>query len=226
MTIETESKNLNKAERVEFVLQRLQELYPNPPIPLDHKDPYTLLVAVLLSAQCTDERVNLVTPALWELADNPYDMMKVPVNEIQEAIRSCGLAPQKAKAIAGLSKILVEEHDGQVPADIAALERLPGVGHKTASVVMSQAFKIPAFPVDTHIHRLAQRWGLTSGKNVQQTERDLKRLFSKEHWNSLHLQMIYYGREFCSARGCDGTRCDICRGCYPARKKPKLVRKP
>lgn len=226
MTIETETRNLNKAERVQFVLQRLQELYPNPPIPLDHKDAYTLLVAVLLSAQCTDERVNLVTPELWKLADNPYDMMQVPVSEVQEAIRSCGLAPQKAKAISGLSKILVEEHEGQVPPDFAALERLPGVGHKTASVVMSQAFKIPAFAVDTHIHRLAQRWGLTSGKNVQQTERDLKRLFPQEYWNRLHLQMIYYGREFCSARGCDGTRCDICRGCYPARKNPKLVRKP
>ena len=226
MTIETETTNLNKAERVQFVLQRLQELYPDPPIPLDHKDAYTLLVAVLLSAQCTDERVNLVTPGLWKLADNPHDMLQVPVSEIHEAIRSCGLAPQKAKAIAGLSKILVEEHGGQVPADFAALERLPGVGHKTASVVMSQAFKIPAFPVDTHIHRLAQRWGLTSGKNVQQTERDLKRLFPEKRWNSLHLQMIYYGREFCSARGCDGTRCGICRDCYPARKKPKLVRKP
>ncbi|MDQ2075319.1 endonuclease III [Marinimicrobium sp. ABcell2] len=219
-------KNLNKAERVQFVLRRLQELYPDPPIPLHHKDSYTLLVAVLLSAQCTDERVNQVTPQLWQLADNPQDMMNVPVSEIQAVIRPCGLSPQKAKAISGLSKILVEEHRGQVPADFAALERLPGVGHKTASVVMSQAFGEPAFPVDTHIHRLAQRWGLTSGKNVVQTEKDLKRLFPKEHWNSLHLQIIYYGREHCSARGCNGTRCDICRGCYPARKNPKLVRKP
>jgi endonuclease III len=226
MTVDQPIKNLTKAERVEFVLARLQALYPNPPIPLHHKDPYTLLVAVLLSAQCTDERVNQVTPLLWKLADNPQDMTKVPVADIQAIIRPCGLSPQKAKAISGLSKILMEEHQGQVPADFSALERLPGVGHKTASVVMSQAFGEPAFPVDTHIHRLAQRWGLTSGKNVVQTEKDLKRLFPKEHWNSLHLQIIYYGREYCSARGCDGTRCDICQGCYPARKNPKLVRKP
>ena len=222
----SELKNLTKQERVNFILQRLQELYPEPPIPLDHKDPYTLLVAVLLSAQCTDLRVNQVTPALWALADNPYDMAKVPVEKIQEVIRPCGLSPQKSKAISVLSKMLVEEHDGQVPADWAALERLPGVGHKTASVVMSQAFGIPAFAVDTHIHRLAQRWGLTNGKSVVQTERDLKRLFPKETWNALHLQIIYYGREYCSARGCDGTRCDICRTCYPNRKKAKVVLKP
>src|SRR5690554_9831 len=222
----SELKNLTKQERVNFILQRLQELYPDPPIPLDHKDAYTLLVAVLLSAQCTDLRVNQVTPALWALADNPYDMAKVPVEKIQEVIRPCGLSPQKAKAISTLSKILIEEHHGEVPADWAALERLPGVGHKTASVVMSQAFGIPAFAVDTHIHRLAQRWGLTNGKNVVQTEKDLKRLFPEENWNALHLQIIYYGREFCSARGCDGTRCDICRTCYPARKKSKMVLKP
>lgn len=218
-------RNLNKQERVNFILQRLRELYPAPPIPLHHKDPYTLLVAVLLSAQCTDERVNQVTPALWKLAGNPYDMAKVPVEKIQEVIRPCGLSPQKSKAIAKLSQILIDEHGGQVPEDWEALERLPGVGHKTASVVMSQAFGHPAFPVDTHIHRLAQRWGLTNGKNVTQTEKDLKRLFPKHAWNDLHLQIIYYGREHCSARTCDGTRCDICRTCYPTRKKPKIVLK-
>ncbi len=219
-------KNLNKQERVNFILQRLRELYPEPPIPLQHKDPYTLLIAVLLSAQCTDERVNQVTPFLWKLADNPWDMAKVPVEKIQEVIRPCGLSPQKSKAISKLSQILIDEYDGQVPADWEALERLPGVGHKTAGVVMSQAFGQPAFPVDTHIHRLAQRWGLTNGKNVAQTEKDLKRLFPKESWNALHLQIIYYGREHCSARTCDGTRCDICRTCYPNRTKPKIVLKP
>ena len=218
-------RNLTKQERVDFILQRLQALYPTPPIPLQHKDPYTLLVAVLLSAQCTDERVNQVTPALWELADNPFDMAKVPVEKIQAIIRPCGLSPQKSKAISLLSQILINEHGGLVPEDWDALERLPGVGHKTASVVMSQAFGHPAFPVDTHIHRLAQRWGLTNGKNVVQTEKDLKRLFPKDTWNALHLQIIYYGREHCSARTCDGTVCDICRTCYPNRKKPKVVLK-
>jgi endonuclease-3 len=221
----TPVKNLTKAERVEFVLQKLQGLYPDPPIPLHHKDAYTLLVAVLLSAQCTDERVNQVTPALWALADNPYDMAKVPVEKIQAVIRPCGLSPQKSKAISVLSRMLVEDHDGQVPASFDALERLPGVGHKTASVVMSQAFGVPAFAVDTHIHRLAQRWGLTSGKSVARTEKDLKRLFPTETWNKLHLQIIYYGREFCSARSCDGTRCEICTTCYPNRKKAKLTQK-
>lgn len=220
-----EPKPLKKAERVDYILERLNTLYPNPPIPLDHRDAYTLLVAVLLSAQCTDRRVNQVTPQLWTLADNPWDMARVPVEEIQAVIRPCGLSPQKAKAISRLSQILIEEHEGQVPADMAALERLPGVGHKTASVVMSQAFGEPAFAVDTHIHRLAQRWGLTSGKNVGQTEKDLKRLFPQERWNHLHLQIIYYGREHCSARGCDGTRCDICQTCYPNRKGPKRARK-
>lgn len=220
-----ELRNLTKTERVDFILNRLQALYPQPPIPLQHKDAYTLLIAVLLSAQCTDERVNTVTPALFALADNPYDMAKVPVEKIQEIIRPCGLSPQKSKAISRLSQILVDEHDGQVPADWDALERLPGVGHKTASVVMSQAFGHPAFPVDTHIHRLAQRWGLTDGKNVVQTEKDLKRLFPKESWNALHLQIIYYGREHCSARSCDGTVCDICKTCYPKRKKAKLTLK-
>ncbi len=214
-----------KNERVAYIDQRLQELYPTTPIPLDHKDPYTLLVAVLLSAQCTDERVNQVTPALFTLADNPEDMAQQEVEKIREIIRPCGLSPQKSKAIKRLSEILVEQYQGEVPKDMAALETLPGVGHKTASVVMSQAFGVPAFPVDTHIHRLAQRWGLSNGKNVAQTEKDLKRLFAKERWNALHLQIIYYGREFCSARGCDGTVCEICKTCYPNRKNPKKTRK-
>jgi endonuclease-3 len=214
-----------KAERVEFILQRLQELYPTTPIPLDHKDPYTLLVAVLLSAQCTDERVNKVTPALFTLADNPADMATKTALQIKKIIRPCGLSPQKSKAIQRLSEILMEQFDGQVPADMEALETLPGVGHKTASVVMSQAFGVAAFPVDTHIHRLAQRWGLSSGKNVVQTERDLKRLFPEKYWNLLHLQIIYYGREYCSARGCDGRVCEICRTCYPERKHAKKTRK-
>ena len=214
-----------KAERASFVLQRLQDLYPETPVPLDHQDPFTLLIAVLLSAQCTDERVNQVTPALFALADNPLDMAALKVDQIREIIRPCGLSPQKSKAIKGLSEILLDEHSGVVPADMEALERLPGVGHKTASVVMSQAFGVPAFPVDTHIHRLAQRWGFSSGKNVVQTERDLKRLFPREFWNRLHLQIIFYGREYCTARGCDGRTCEICRTCYPERKHPKKTRK-
>ena len=215
-----------KKERASYILGRLQKEYPKPPIPLDHKDPYTLLVAVLLSAQCTDERVNQVTPALWELADNPFDMAKKTVEDIQAIIRPCGLSPQKSKAISKLSQILIEEHGGEVPADMEALERLPGVGHKTAGVVMAQAFDVPSFPVDTHIHRLAQRWGLTSGQNVAQTEKDLKKLFPEDSWNALHLQIIYWGREFCSARGCDGTVCEICTTCYPKRKNPKVTLKP
>ena len=218
--------NPSKSQRVEYVLRRLQELYPNPPVPLDHKDPFTLLIAVLLSAQCTDERVNQVTPALFKLADTPADMARQTVEDIRAIIRPCGLSPQKSKAIKRLSEILVADYGGRVPEDMAALEELPGVGHKTASVVMAQAFGEPAFPVDTHIHRLAQRWGLTSGKNVVQTERDLKRLFPEERWNDLHLQIIFYGREHCTARGCDGTGCEICRHCYPNRKRPKKVRKP
>ena len=214
-----------KAQRVDFILRRLQELYPETPVPLDHKDPYTLLVAVLLSAQCTDERVNQVTPALFKLADNPRDMALQDVQAIQDIIRPCGLSPQKAKAIKRLSEMLVASYAGKVPQDMEALETLPGVGHKTASVVMSQAFGVPAFPVDTHIHRLAQRWGLTSGKSVVQTERDLKRLFPESSWNRLHLQIIFYGREYCSARGCDGRVCEICRTCYPNRKHPKKTRK-
>ena len=214
-----------KTERAEFIAQRLRELYPQPPIPLQHESTFELLVAVLLSAQCTDARVNLVTPALFARANTARAMAVVPVAEIQEMIRTCGLAPKKAKAISDLSKILVEQYGGEVPADMAALEALPGVGHKTASVVMSQGFGEPAFPVDTHIHRLAQRWGLSNGKDVVQTERDLKRLFPRESWNDLHLQIIYYGREFCSARGCDGTVCDICKTCYPDRVRPKKTRK-
>lgn len=214
-----------KQERVDFILNELESLYPETPVPLDHKDPYTLLVAVLLSAQCTDERVNQVTPALWQLADNPLAMSKVAVEDIKSIIRPCGLSPKKSQAISTLSKILIDEYDGEVPADMEALEKLPGVGHKTASVVMSQAFGVPAFAVDTHIHRLAQRWGLTNGKNVVQTEKDLKRLFPKESWNKLHLQIIFYGREFCTARGCDGTICPICITCYPNRKKPKKINK-
>jgi endonuclease-3 len=220
------SANMLKQERVAFIDKRLQELYPNPPVPLDHSDPYTLLVAVLLSAQCTDERVNLVTPALFALADNPFDMAKESVETIREIIKPCGLSPQKSKAIRGLSEILINEHGGEVPQDFESLERLPGVGHKTASVVMAQSFGVPSFPVDTHIHRLAQRWGLTRGRNVSETERDLKRVFKKSRWNDLHLQIIFYGREFCSARGCDGRVCEICTTCYPARKHPKRVNKP
>jgi len=216
---------VRKAERAAYILRRLQELYPQTPIPLDHHDPFTLLVAVLLSAQCTDERVNQVTPALFALADTPAAMAALDVDQIRGIIRPCGLSPQKSLAIKRLSQILVEEHGGEVPADWAALERLPGVGHKTASVVMAQAFGVPAFPVDTHIHRLAQRWGLSSGKNVAQTERDLKRLFPREHWNRLHLQIIFYGRQFCTARDCDGRSCEICRNCYPRRKQPKVTRK-
>lgn len=216
---------MRKQERADFILERLQALYPQTPIPLAHRDPFTLLIAVLLSAQCTDERVNQVTPRLFARADNPAAMAALEVEEILDIIRPCGLAPQKARAIRRLSEMLLEEHGGEVPADMEALERLPGVGHKTASVVMAQAFGVPAFPVDTHIHRLAQRWGLTSGKSVAQTERDLKRLFPEECWNRLHLQIIYYGREHCTARGCDGRVCDVCRTCYPDRKHAKKTRK-
>jgi endonuclease-3 len=205
-----EDFSMRKQQRADHILQRLEELYPETPIPLDHKDPYTLLVAVLLSAQCTDVRVNQVTPALFALADNPRDMMRVPVEKIREVIRPCGLSPRKSAAISELSKILVEKHGGEVPQDFAALEALPGVGHKTASVVMAQAFGVPAFPVDTHIHRLAKRWKLSAGKNVEQTERDLKKLFPRESWNKLHLQIIFYGREHCTARGCDGKSCLLC----------------
>ncbi|NCT10376.1 MAG: endonuclease III [Flavobacteriia bacterium] len=192
---------MNKKERVGFIIQKLQEFYPEIPIPLDHKDPYTLLIAVLLSAQCTDVRVNQITPILFEKANNPFDMVKLSVDEIREIIKPCGLSPMKSKGIYGLSKILIEKYDGKVPQSFEALEALPAVGHKTASVVMSQAFGVPAFPVDTHIHRLLFRWNLTNGKNVVQTEKDAKRLFPKELWNDLHLQIIWYGREYSPARG-------------------------
>ncbi|GFD93822.1 endonuclease III [Alteromonas sp. KUL156] len=192
---------MTKAEKVQFVIDTLEELYPETPIPLDHKDPYTLLIAVLMSAQSTDARVNTITPLLFERADNPYDMVKLTVDEIKEIIKPVGLSPMKSKGIHGLSKILIEKHNGEVPVDMDALEELPAVGHKTASVVMSQAFDIPAFPVDTHIHRLMYRWNLSNRKSVAQTEKDAKRLFPKELWNKLHLQIIYYGREYSPARG-------------------------
>ena len=194
---------MTKAEKVQFVIKTLEKLYPETPIPLDHKDPYTLLIAVLLSAQSTDARVNTITPLLFKKADNPYDMIQLTVDQIREIIRPVGLSPMKSKGIYGLSKILIEKYDGKVPADFDALEELPAVGHKTASVVMAQAFGIPAFPVDTHIHRLMYRWNLSNGKNVNQTEKDAKRLFPKALWNKLHLQIIYYGREYSPARGWD-----------------------
>lgn len=191
---------MTKAEKVQYIIDELEKLYPVVDVPLDHKDPYTLLIAVLLSAQCTDKRVNLITPHLFKRADNPYDMVKLSVEEIKEIIRPCGLSPMKSKGIYGLSQILIDKHNGEVPNDMAALEELPAVGHKTASVVVSQAFGVPAFPVDTHIHRLLTRWGITNGKSVKQTEKDAKRLFPKEVWNKLHIQIIYYGREYSPAR--------------------------
>ncbi|MCB0801919.1 MAG: endonuclease III [Flavobacteriales bacterium] len=201
---------MKKSDKVSFVIDTLENLYPEVPIPLDHKDPYTLLVAVLLSAQCTDIRVNQITPTLFAMADNPFDMVKKEVEEIKAIIKPCGLSPQKSKAIHRLSEILVEDYNGQVPQNFKDLELLPGVGHKTASVVMSQAFGIPAFPVDTHIHRLIYRWGLSSGKNVTVTEKDCKRLFPKELWNKLHLQIIFFGREYCKARPHEAKKCPIC----------------
>ena len=194
---------MNKKERIQFAIDTLEELYPNPPVPLIHKDPYTLLIAVLLSAQCTDARVNLITPLLFEKADNPYDMIKMSKEEIQDIIRPCGLSPMKSKGIYELSHILINKYGGEVPASFEALEALPAVGHKTASVVMSVAFNEPAFPVDTHIHRMMYRWNFSTGKSVEQTEKDAKRLFPKEKWNDLHLQIIYYAREYSPARGGD-----------------------
>jgi endonuclease-3 len=208
---------VTKTERARHLLTRLNQLYPETPVPLDHTDAFTLLIAVLLSAQCTDVRVNQVTPALFAKASTPHAMAKLPVAEIQQIIRPCGLSPAKSAAISKLSQILIDQHNGQVPADFDALEALPGVGHKTASVVMAQAFGVPAFPVDTHIHRLATRWKLTSGKNVVQTERDLKKLFPRDSWNKLHLQIIFYGREHCSARACDGKKCLLCRELFPPK---------
>ena len=216
---------MRKQERADHVLRRLEELYPDPPIPLDHSDPYTLLVAVLLSAQCTDKMVNRVTPELWKLGNTPQEIATRTQEQILEKIRVLGLAPRKSKAILELSQILVRKYDGQVPNTFEDLEALPGVGHKTASVVMAQAFDFPSFPVDTHIHRLAQRWGLTKGKSVQNTERDLKQLFPKESWNDLHLQIIFYGREHCTARGCDGTICILCKELYPKRRKAVVTLK-
>ena len=216
---------MTKQERAAYILKRLGELYPRPPIPLDHSDAFTLLVAVLLSAQCTDVRVNLVTPGLFELGRTPAMLAAAPLEKIEAIVRPCGLGPQKAKAIKELSRLLLLKHEGLVPASLEALEELPGVGHKTAQVVMAQAFGVPSFPVDTHIHRLAQRWSLSTGKSVLQTERDLKRLFPEESWNRLHLQFIYYGREHCSARVCDGTICEICSTCFPKRRNPKRTKK-
>ena len=216
---------MNKEERFIYIRKELQRLYPETPIPLDHDSIYTLLIAVLLSAQCTDVRVNQVTPELFKLANNPFDMSLVDPNEIRKIIRPCGLSPKKSKAIAELSKILCEKYEGQVPESFEALEALPGVGHKTASVVMSQGFKHPAFPIDTHIHRLAQRWRLSRGKNVKQTEKDLKKGFPIEDWNKLHLQIIFYGREYCTARGCDGRVCKICSEVNKGRKSPVKTNK-
>lgn len=201
---------MTKQEKVNDILNILEKLYPKPEVPLVHKDAYTLLIAVLLSAQCTDERVNKTTPHLFKLADNPYDMIKLSVEEIREIIKPCGLSPMKSKGIAGLSRILIDKYDGKVPNTFEGLEELPAVGHKTASVVMTQWFGVPAFPVDTHIHRLAYRWGLTNGKNVEQTEHDLKRLIPESLWNKVHLQIIYFGREYCPARGHLWKSCPIC----------------
>ena len=216
---------MKKEQRFIYISKELQRLYPETPIPLDHDSIYTLLIAVLLSAQCTDVRVNQVTPELFSLANNPFDMALVDPDEIRKIIRPCGLSPKKSKAIAELSKILCEKYEGQVPEGFEALEALPGVGHKTASVVMSQGFNHPAFPVDTHIHRLAQRWRLSRGKNVKQTERDLKKGFPIEDWNKLHLQIIFYGREYCTARGCDGRVCKICSEVNKGRKSPVKTNK-
>lgn len=216
---------MNKKERSILIKKSLDALYPSVPIPLDHSDPFTLLIAVLLSAQCTDKRVNMVTPALFKLGPNASKMAACSTDEILECIKTCGLAKTKAKNIKLLSELLIKRHGGIVPPKFSELEALPGVGHKTASVVMSHAFKIPAFPVDTHIHRLAQRWKLTNGKSVEQTEKDLKKLYNPNDWEKLHLQIITYGREFCSARSCFGIECDICRACFPNRKNPVKTKK-
>jgi len=218
--------SMTKSERAQIVLEILNKTYPKTPIPLDHKDNFTLLVAVLLSAQCTDERVNQVTPKLFKIASNPKKMSKLSQNQIYKIIKPCGLGPKKSKAIKELSSILLKKFNGEVPNNFNDLEALPGVGHKTASVVMSQGFGIPAFAVDTHIHRLAQRWGLTNGKDVKKTEADLKKLFDKSLWNKLHLQIIFWGREFCQAKACYGLKCDVCKACYPKRIKPFTHKKP
>ena len=211
---------MKRSEKAKIIGEMLDELYPETPIPLDHNSAYTLLVAVMLSAQTTDKKVNEVTPDLFKKANTPEKMVKLSVKKIEAIIRPCGLAPRKSLAIHQLSNILLADHNGAVPKTMDLLETLPGVGHKTASVVMAQAFGMPTFPVDTHIHRLAQRWGLSKGRNVRETESDLKKLFQKQHWNQLHLRIIFYGREYCSAKGCDGRMCVICRTCYPNRKRP------
>ena len=216
---------MNKRERCLTIDEELEALFPKVPIPLEHKDSYTLLIAVLLSARCTDARVNKTTPSLFQKAQTPEEMVKLPVKDIEDIIRPCGLAPRKAQNIHDLSQILLKHFEGRVLNDMDALESLPGVGHKTASVVLSQAFGVPAFPVDTHIHRLAQQWELTSGQNVVQTERDLKRCFPRDRWNKLHLQMIFYGREYCSARQCDGRGCHLCKQCFPTRRRKRTYKR-
>jgi endonuclease III len=217
---------MKKSEKAKIVIKILDKFYPETPIPLNHDNVYTLLIAVLLSAQCTDERVNKITPKLFSIAPDPKSMSRLTIDNIYRIIKPCGLGPQKSKAIKELSNILIDKFNGEVPNTFEELEQLPGVGHKTASVVMSQGFGIPAFAVDTHIHRLAQRWGLTNGKNVKQTEKDLKNIFPEETWNKLHLQIIFWGREYCSARSCYGLDCKICKTCYPKRKKPFVHKKP
>ena len=217
---------MKKSERANIVKKLLDKKYPQTPIPLDHKDNFSLLIAVLLSAQCTDERVNQITPKLFAKASTPESMKKLTRDQIYKIIKPCGLGPQKSKAIKNLSNILVNKFNSKIPNNFNDLESLPGVGHKTASVVMSQGFGIPAFAVDTHIHRLAQRWGLTNGKNVKKTEEDLKKLFPESSWNKLHLQIIFWGREYCQARECYGIKCDICKTCYPNRTKPFIHKKP
>ena len=217
---------MKKSEKAKIVIKILDKFYPETPIPLNHDNVYTLLIAVLLSAQSTDERVNKITPKLFSIAPDPKSMSRLTIENIYRIIKPCGLGPQKSKAIKELSNILIDKFNGEVPSTFEELEQLPGVGHKTASVVMSQGFGIPAFAVDTHIHRLAQRWGLTNGKNVKQTEKDLKNIFPEETWNKLHLQIIFWGREYCSARSCYGLDCKICKTCYPKRKKPFVHKKP
>ncbi len=217
---------MKKSERVEIILKDLKRLYPSPPIPLDHTNAFTLLVAVVLSAQSTDKKVNELTRDLFKVADTPKKMVQLGIPRIYEYIKQLGLSNQKSKNIYNLSKLIIEKFQNQVPNSFEELESLPGVGHKTASVVMSQVFDIPSFPVDTHIHRLSQRWGLTNGDNVRQTEKDLKKLFPISEWNTLHLQIIFYGREYCTARGCDGTKCLMCKTLYPDRKKKFICKKP
>ena len=217
---------MKKIERAKIILKELKKLYPSPPIPLDHTNAFTLLVAVVLSAQSTDKKVNELTKKLFKVADTPEKMVELGISRIYEYIKELGLSNQKSKNIYNLSKLIINKFHSQVPNTFEELESLPGVGHKTASVIMSQVFNIPSFPVDTHIHRLSQRWGLTKGDNVIQTEKDLKKIFPKSEWNKLHLQIIFYGREYCTARGCDGTKCLMCRTLYPKRKKKFICKKP